>query len=431
MAEIKEIHAREILDSRGIPTVEAEITLTSGIVGRASVPSGASVGRQEAIEIRDGGSRYDGKGVLKAVETIQKEIRSALLEHDVRHQRGIDDILIRLDETQNKSKLGANALLAVSLAVARTAALAINVPLYVALRANHPEVYRMPVPLMNVINGGAHADNGLDIQEFMIVPVGAPSFKDALRYGAEIFQALKKNLKQKKLSVAVGDEGGFAPLLKSNEMAIHCILEAIESAGFKPGKEIFMALDLASSEFYKNNSYTLTSENQSYTSEEWAAYLKGLVNQYPIISLEDGMAEDDWEGWKLLTEALGKQVQLVGDDVFVTNSKLLIRGIHENIANAILIKPNQIGTLSETWQTIELAKESKYGVIISHRSGETEDTFIADLAVACQADQVKMGSLCRSERVGKYNQLLRIEEGLGNKAQYLGAAAFSNIKKSG
>jgi len=431
MAEIKSVGAREILDSRGIPTVEAEIILTSGVVGRASVPSGASVGHQEALEIRDGGLRYGGKGVLKAVEAIQKEIAPALLGHDVRHQRGIDDILIRLDESPNKNKLGANAVLAVSLAAARTAALAVNVPLYESLRVIHPDIYQMPVPLMNVMNGGAHADNNLDIQEFMIVPVGAPSFKEAVRYGSEIFQALRTILKQKKLSVAVGDEGGFSPSLATNEMAIHFILEAIESAGFKPGKEIFLALDLASSGFYANNHYTLASENKSYTSEEWVQYLSSLVSQYPILSLEDGMSEDDWPGWKLLTETLGNRVQLVGDDIFVTNAKILIRGVHEKIANAVLVKPNQIGTLSETWQTIELAKESNYNIVISHRSGETEDTFIADLAVACEAHQVKVGSLCRGERISKYNQLLRIEEGLGNKAKYRGADAFSMIARSG
>lgn len=427
MAEIKDLKAREILDSRGTPTVEVDVLLESGVIGRASVPSGASTGMHEAVELRDHEARYGGKGVLKAIHHIQTEIKSALLNHDVRHQKGIDDILIRLDDTPNKSRLGANALMAVSAAVARAASHAVKMPFYQYLNQDrtdtkHPPV--LPVPLMNVINGGAHADNAIDIQEYMIVPVGAPSFKEAIRYGVEIFQALKSLLKQKALSTAVGDEGGFAPQLSSNKAAIELILEAIQHAGFSAGKEIFLALDLASSEFYKDGKYHLASENKTFSSEDWVSYLVKLVNSYPILSLEDGMAEEDWHGWKLLTEALDKRVQLVGDDLFVTNTKMLIRGIQEQIANAILIKPNQIGTLTETFHAIQMAQEANFSTIISHRSGETEDTLIADLAVASHAGQIKAGSLSRTDRLAKYNQLLRIEEALGNTAQYAGHSPY-------
>jgi enolase len=425
MAEIKELRAREILDSRGIPTIEADVVLASGVVGRASVPSGASTGRQEAVELRDFDARYQGKGVLKAIEWIHTDIQQALLNHDVRHQKGIDDILINLDGTPNKSRMGANAILAVSLAAVRAAALAVHLPLHEYLRFGLKNTTHLPVPLMNVINGGVHANNNLDIQEFMIVPTGCLNFKEALRYGAEVFQALKALLKVQNLSTAVGDEGGFAPTLASHEAAIHLILTAIEKAGFKPGKEIYLAIDFASNEFYREGCYCLDSENRSFTSTEWVEYLSGWLQQYPIISLEDAMAEDDWAGWKILSDTLGKNVQLVGDDLFVTNDKLLARGIKENIANAILIKPNQIGTLSETLKTIQLAKDNHYATIISHRSGETEDTFIADLAVAVQTDQIKTGSLCRSERMAKYNQLLRIEEALGKTAEYRGLSAFA------
>jgi enolase len=429
MAEIKDIQAREILDSRGTPTVEVDILLASGVMGRASVPSGASTGIHEAVELRDNEARYGGKGVLKAIHHIQTEIKTALINHDVRHQKGIDDILVRLDDTPNKSRLGANALMAVSVAAARAAANAVKMPFYQYLNQEHHDIKHpalLPVPLMNVINGGAHADNGIDIQEYMIVPVGATSFKEALRYGVEIFQALKSLLKQKGLSTAVGDEGGFAPTLSTNEAAMELILVAIEKAGFAAGKDVFLALDLASSEFYKDGKYHLVSENKKFSPEEWVAYLVKWVNQYPILSLEDGMAEEDWHGWKLLTEALDKRIQLVGDDLFVTNTKMLRRGIQEHIANAILIKPNQIGTLTETFNAINMAKESDFATIISHRSGETEDTLIADLAVASHAGQIKAGSLSRTDRLAKYNQLLRIEEALGNGAQYAGRTPYKD-----
>jgi len=424
MAEIKKIQAREILDSRGIPTVEADVILSSGVVGRASVPSGASTGKQEAVELRDGGRRYQGKGVLKAVEWIQTEIQKALIDHDVRHQKGIDEILINLDGTPNKSRLGANSLLAVSLAAARAGALAVRLPLYEYLSLGQ-KITHLPVPLFNVINGGVHANNNLDIQEFMIVPIGASSFKEALRYGAEVFQALKALLKERNFSTAVGDEGGFAPSLNSHQAAIELILTAIENAGFKPGKDISLALDLASSEFYREEKYCLASENKAFTAAEWVDYLNGWVRQYPILSLEDAMSEEDWLGWKLLSERLGQKAQLVGDDLFVTNDKLLARGIQNGIANAVLIKPNQIGTLTETLRTIHLAKENNYAQVFSHRSGETEDTFIADLAVATNAYQIKTGSLSRGERTAKYNQLLRIEEALGSSVEYLGLRAFA------
>jgi len=429
LAEIKEIRAREILDSRGLPTVEADVVLTSGVFGRASVPSGASTGVHEALELRDNDpQRYGGKGVLKAVQQIETTIQHALIGHDVRHQKGIDDILIRLDDTPNKSRLGANAILAVSIASARAAAHAVKTPFYKALRQNDTSPYSLPVPLMNIINGGMHADNNIDIQEFMIVPLGAPSFKEALRWGVEIFQALKSLLKQRGLSTGVGDEGGFAPNLSSNQAALELILEAIQLAGFRSGRDVFLALDIASSEFYREGKYHL-SDKKSYTAKEWVSYLQNWVEQYPIISIEDAMSEDDWAGWKLFSSALNKQIQVVGDDLFVTNTKMLSRGIEENIANAILIKPNQIGTLSETRATIQMAKDAHYATIISHRSGETEDTLIADLAVATNAGQIKTGSLSRTDRTAKYNQLLRIEEELGSQAHYAGSAPYKNLSK--
>lgn len=429
MAEIKDLKAREILDSRGMPTIEVDVLLESGVTGRASVPSGASTGIHEAVELRDNEARYGGKGVLKAIHHVHTEIKTALLNHDVRHQKGIDDILIRLDDTPNKGRLGANALMAVSVAAARAASYAVKMPFYAYLNQNQSETKHatLPVPFLNVINGGAHADNNLDIQEYMVVPVGAPSFKEAIRYGAEIFQALKSLLKQKGLSTGVGDEGGFAPHLSSHEAAMELILEAINKASFMPGKEIFLALDLATSEFYNDGKYHLASENKIFSSDEWVAHLVKWVNQYPILSLEDGMAEEDWQGWKRLTEALGKRIQLVGDDLFVTNTKMLVRGIQEKIANAILIKPNQIGTLTETFQAIKMAQEAHFSTIISHRSGETEDTLIADMAVATNAGQIKAGSLSRTDRLAKYNQLLRIEEELGSSAHYAGHAPFGDL----
>lgn len=433
MAEIKEVLAREILDSRGMPTVEAEVVLASGIIGRGAVPSGASVGLHEALELRDGGARYAGKGVSKAVHNIQGEIQAALLEHDVRHQKGIDDLLIQLDDTPNKNRLGANATLAVSIAVARAAAQAVKLPLYRYLShhtyAGDPEHLILPTPMMNIINGGAHADNNIDIQEFMVVPVGASSFKEAMRYGVEVFQALKALLKQQGSSTAVGDEGGFAPQLPSHHAALELILLAIESAGFKPGKDIYLALDLASSVFYQDKQYQLKRENKTFTTEAWATYLTQLTCDYPIISIEDGMAEEDWRGWTVLTEALGQRVQLVGDDLFATNPRRLMLGIRDNISNAIVVKPNQIGTVTEALHTVEMAKAANFATVISHRSGETEDTFIADLAVATAAGQIKTGSLCRSERIAKYNQLLRIEEALGSSAQYAGKKPFQHLGK--
>lgn len=426
MAEIKALRAREILDSRGNPTVEVDVILESNIIGRASVPSGASTGQYEAMELRDGGSRYGGKGVQKAIDNIQKEISPALRGHDVRHQKGIDDILIQLDGTPHKSRLGANATLAVSIAVARAGAKAVRMPLFQYLKQGKDQQVVLPIPFMNIINGGAHADNTLDIQEFMIVPLGAPSFKEAIRYGVEVFHALKALLKKQGLNTAVGDEGGFAPNLTSHEMAIQLILEAVEKAGFKAGKEICLALDLASTEFFKEGFYYLKSENKKFNREQWVAYLAQLVAKFPIFSLEDGMAEEDWQGWKLLTETLKNQVQLVGDDLFVTNTQRFARGIQEGIANAILIKPNQIGTLTETCQAIKMANEAHYATIISHRSGETEDTFIADLSAATNAGQIKAGSLSRTDRVAKYNQLLRIEEMLGEQAQFAGYSPFKD-----
>ncbi len=429
MAEIKDIRAREILDSRGFPTVEAEVVLASGVFGRGSVPSGASTGKKEAIELRDGEPRFNGKGVLKAIHNIHEEIRPALLGHDVRHQKGLDDILIDLDGTPNKSRLGANATLAVSIAAARAAAQAVHLPLFRYLRHREHEPYQLPVPMMNVINGGAHADNNVDVQEFMLVPTAATSFHEAIRYGVEIFQALKSLLKQQGLATNVGDEGGFAPDLKSNAQAIELLLAAIEKAGFKPASEISIALDFASNEFYKDDHYHLRSENKKFTSTEWVSYVEDWVRQYPILSLEDAMAEDDWSGWQILTKALGEKVQLVGDDLFVTNTHLLQKGIESKAANAILIKPNQIGTLTETCQAILMAQEANYATVVSHRSGETEDTLIADLVVAMNAAQIKTGSLCRTDRIAKYNQLFRIEETLGSESKFSGAAPFGDKVK--
>ena len=427
MTIIKNIIAREILDSRGNPTIEAEVHL-SNAVGLGMVPSGASTGSKEALELRDGdASRYNGKGVTQAVANVNTAIRQALIGKDAADQTNIDNILINLDGTENKAKLGANAILAVSLAAARASATAKGLPLYQYLHAvfNYHNQFSLPVPMMNIINGGSHADNNVDIQEFMIVPFGAPTFKEALRYGAEVFHALKKQLAGKGLNTAIGDEGGFAPNLPSNEAAINIILEAIEKTGLKLGQDIALSLDVASSEFYKDGKYHLQSENKQLNSAEFVDYLAAWANNYPIISIEDGLAEDDWQGWQLLTQKLGSKIQLVGDDLFVTNTKIFTEGITKNIANAILIKINQIGSLSETFAAIRMAKQANYACIISHRSGETEDSTIADLAVATDAKQIKTGSLCRSDRVAKYNQLLRIEEQLGDKAVYAGKTAFS------
>lgn len=423
MSIITNIHAREILDSRGNPTVEAEVVLDTGVMGRACVPSGASTGSREAVELRDGdASRYAGKGVLKAVSFVNDALASALKGSDPVEQAAIDEKMLALDGTENKSHFGANAILSVSLAVARAAANDAGLPLYRYLCPS--DQYSLPVPMMNIINGGAHADNNVDLQEFMILPVDANSFSEALRFGAEVFHALKAILKQQGLATSVGDEGGFAPNLPSNASAIEIILKAIDHAGFKPGKDIFLGLDVASSEFYKNNRYILSSEDRQLDSAEFVDYIEKLVQQYPIISVEDGMAEDDWDGWALLTKRLGDRVQLVGDDIFVTNPKIFAEGIKKGIANSILIKVNQIGTLTETLATIDLAKKANYSCVISHRSGETEDTTIADLAVATEVGQIKTGSLCRSDRVAKYNQLLRIEDALGGKANYAGKTAF-------
>ena len=423
---ITDIRAREILDSRGNPTVEADVVLADGTVGRAAVPSGASTGAREAIELRDGdSSRYLGKGVLKAVAHVTGEIRTALLGKDAAQQAQLDQIMIDLDGTENKGRLGANALLAVSMAAAHAAAAARGMPLYRYLGGE--DACRMPVPMMNIINGGAHADNSVDLQEFMIMPAGAPSLSEAVRYGAEVFHALKKVLHARGMNTSVGDEGGFAPDLPSNEAAIEVILQAIADAGYTAGEDIHIAIDAASSEFYRDGKYVLASEGLSLTSAEFTDYLAAWVDQYPIISIEDGMAEDDWEGWATLTERLGKRVQLVGDDLFVTNTAIFAEGIEKDIANSILIKVNQIGTLTETLAAIEMAKEAGYTAVISHRSGETEDTTIADLAVATGAGQIKTGSLSRSDRVAKYNQLIRIEAELGGKASWPGRDAFYNL----
>ncbi len=424
MAVIADIIAREILDSRGSPTVEADVILDTGVVGRACVPSGASTGAREALELRDGDmQRYGGRGVRQAVTNIDTKIKPVLLHQDPREQQQIDTIMLKLDGTHNKENLGANALLAVSLANVRAAAIAERMSLFRFLNTSNE--FLLPVPMMNIINGGAHADNNVDLQEFMILPVGAATFSDALRYGTDIFHALKAVLKQKGLSTAVGDEGGFAPDLPSNEAAIEIIVSAIEKAGFQLGKDIYLGLDVASSEFYKDGYYHLDSENKKLTSEEFSDYLAKWVDSYPIISIEDGMAEDDWQGWAVHTEKLGSRVQLVGDDLFVTNTEILQKGILQKVANSILIKLNQIGTLTETLGAIEMAQQSGYTTVISHRSGETADSFIADLAVATQAGQIKTGSLCRSDRVSKYNQLLRIEEELGRDAIYAGQRAFT------
>ena len=426
MSAIIDIFAREILDSRGNPTVECDVLLESGVMGRAAVPSGASTGEKEALELRDGDKqRYLGKGVLQAVENVNNEIAQALIGIDASEQSYIDQIMIDLDGTDNKGRLGANATLAVSLAVARAAAEDAGLPLYRYIGGAGP--MSMPVPMMNVINGGAHANNSLDIQEFMIMPVGAESFRQALRCGAEIFHHLKKLCNDKGMSTSVGDEGGFAPDLASHEEAIQLILSAVEAAGYIPGKDIVLALDCASSEFYKNGHYELTAENLSLTSAEFADYLTDLVNKYPIVSIEDGMSEHDWEGWKLLTERLGKKVQLVGDDLFVTNPAILSEGITQGLANSLLVKVNQIGTLSETLKAVDLAKRFGYTSVMSHRSGETEDSTIADLAVGTNCMQIKTGSLSRSDRIAKYNQLLRIEEELGSAAYYPGKKAFYQL----
>ena len=423
MSAIIDVIAREILDSRGNPTVEADVLLESGVLGRAAVPSGASTGSREAIELRDGDkSRYLGKGVLKAVEHVNTEICEAIIGLDVEDQAFIDRTMIELDGTENKSRLGANALLAVSMACARAAAEQAGLPLYRYLGGAAPMA--LPVPMMNIINGGAHANNNIDMQEFMIIPVGAPSFREALRYGAEVFHALKKLLDDAGMATTVGDEGGFAPNLESHEAALKLIVQAIEKAGLQPGIDVAIGVDCASSEFYKDGLYHIESEGLKLNSAEFTDYLAAWCDKYPIISIEDGMAEGDWDGWKVLTDKLGRRVQLVGDDLFVTNAKILKEGIEKDIANSILIKVNQIGTLSETFQAIEMAKQAGYTAVISHRSGETEDTTIADLAVATNARQIKTGSLSRSDRMAKYNQLLRIEEELGDTASYPGRNAF-------
>jgi enolase len=427
MSAIVDIIGREIIDSRGNPTVECDVLLESGVLGRAAVPSGASTGSREAIELRDGDkSRYFGKGVLQACENINTEISEAIMGLDANEQAFLDRTLIDLDGTENKARLGANATLAVSMAVAKAAAEEAGLPLYRYFGGSGS--MQMPVPMMNVINGGMHADNNLDLQEFMIIPVGAPSFREAIRYGAEVFHTLKKILHAKGLATSVGDEGGFAPNVASHEAAIQLILQAIEEAGYEPGTQIALGLDCAATEYYKDGNYHLAGENMVLTSAQKTGLLASWCDKYPIISIEDGMAENDWAGWKLLTETLGKKVQLVGDDLFVTNTKILKEGIDKNIANSILIKINQIGTLTETFAAIEMAKRAGYTAVISHRSGETEDSTIADIAVGTNALQIKTGSMSRSDRMAKYNQLLRIEEDLGDIASYPGRSAFYNLK---
>jgi len=422
MSKIVNIVGREVLDSRGNPTVEAEVVLECGTVGLACSPSGASTGSREALELRDGDqSRYLGKGVLNAVSIINDKIKPELIGLNASEQAKLDQIMLDLDGTENKESLGANSILAVSLAIAKASAIANKQPLFREIG----DGVMLPVPMMNIINGGEHADNNVDIQEFMIMPLGAATFSEALRCGAEIFHALKSVLRKKGLNTAVGDEGGFAPDLGSNEEALQAIEQAVENAGYKLGEDVFLGLDVASSEFYENGKYVLASEGKSLTSEEFASYLEDWVNRYPIISIEDGMDESDWDGWKILTEKLGHRIQLVGDDLFVTNTKILAEGIEKSIANSILIKVNQIGTLTETLAAIKMAQDAGYTTVISHRSGETEDTTIADLAVAVNAGQIKTGSLCRSDRVAKYNQLLRIEQSLGDKAIYPGKKAFN------
>ncbi len=427
MSAINSIIAREILDSRGNPTVWVKVTLESGVSGTAAVPSGASTGAKEAVELRDGDAkRYAGKGVLRACENVNGVIRKALEGVEVSDQKNIDEILLKLDGTDNKSNLGANALLGVSLAVAHAAANEKGLPLYAYLADR--EVYTLPVPMMNILNGGAHADNSVDVQEFMILPVGVPTFAEAIRCGAQIFHELRTVLTEKNLATGVGDEGGFAPNLGSNEEALEVIMTAIKRAGYEPGKDVFLGLDIAASEFFKDGKYVLESENKDFTSAEFAAFLEDWVNRYPIITIEDGMDEEDWEGWAELTKRIGDRVQIVGDDLFVTNTKILQRGIDENIANSILIKPNQIGTLTETIDAINMADAANYTSVVSHRSGETEDTTIADIAAATVATQIKTGSLCRSDRVAKYNRLICIEAELGDKAVYAGKDAFKAVK---
>ena len=427
MSAIVDIVGREILDSRGNPTLECDVLLESGVMGRASVPSGASTGSREAVELRDGdATRYLGKGVLRACEHINTEISETVMGLDASEQAFLDHALLDLDGTENKSRLGANAILAVSMAVAKAAAEEAGLPLYRYFGGSGP--MQMPVPMMNVINGGAHADNNLDLQEFMIIPVGAPSFREALRYGAEVFHTLKKILHDRKLTTSVGDEGGFAPSVENHEAAIKLIIEAIEKAGYEPGTQIALGLDCAASEFYRDGKYHLTGEGLSLSSADFTNLLATWCDKYPIMSIEDGMAENDWDGWATLTGALGKKIQLVGDDLFVTNTKILREGIEKHIANSILIKINQIGTLTETFAAIEMAKRAGYTAVISHRSGETEDSTIADIAVGCNALQIKTGSMSRSDRMAKYNQLLRIEEDLGDIASYPGRQAFYNLR---
>ncbi len=427
MSSIVDVVAREILDSRGNPTVEADVLLESGVMGRAAVPSGASTGTREAIELRDGdAARYLGKGVLQAVENVNTEISEAIIGLDAQEQAFIDQTMIDLDGTDNKSRLGANAILAVSMAVAKAAAEESGLPLYRYFGGMSP--MQMPVPMMNIINGGEHANNSLDIQEFMVMPVGASSFREAMRCGAEIFHALKKLLDKKGHSTAVGDEGGFAPNLGSHAEALQIIMQAIENAGYVPGQDVLLALDCAASEFYKDGKYHLSGEGLQLTSAQFVDYLANLADQFPIVSIEDGMSEADWDGWKMLTDRLGDKVQIVGDDIFVTNTKIFKEGIKKGIGNSILIKINQIGTLSETFAAVEMAKRAGYTAVISHRSGETEDSTIADIAVGLNAGQIKTGSLSRSDRIAKYNQLIRIEEDLGDTASYPGRETFYNLR---
>jgi enolase len=427
MSEIIDVYAREVLDSRGNPTVEADVILESGAMGRSIVPSGASTGEREALELRDGGPRYMGKGVQKAVNNVIEIIGPAVMGFDATEQATIDATMIALDGTETKKKLGANAILAVSLAIAKAASEDAGLPLYHYLGG--PNAKELPVPMMNVLNGGAHADNNVDIQEFMIIPAGASSCTEAIRIGTEVFHNLKSVLKKKGYNTAVGDEGGFAPNLKSNEEAVQVILEAIEKAGYKPGQDVFLGIDAAASEFFENGVYDLKGEGKKKSSEEMVAFYEDWVKRYPIISIEDGMSEKDWKGWKLLTDRLGKKVQIVGDDIFVTNTSIFKKGIAEGIANSILIKLNQIGTLTETFDAIEMAKRAGYTAVVSHRSGETEDATIADLAVATNAGQIKTGSLSRTDRIAKYNQLIRIEEELGDAAVYRGRDVFYSISK--
>ena len=423
MTKIIDVRAREVLDSRGNPTIEADVILASGVIGSAMVPSGASTGEREAIELRDGDkARYLGKGVLNAVKNVQTELRDAVIGLEADDQSTLDEKMIALDGTESKSRLGANALLAISMAAARAAANAKKQPLYRSL--NTSGEFILPVPMMNIINGGSHADNSVDLQEFMILPVGAPNFREAIRYGAEVFHNLAKVLKSKGLATTVGDEGGFAPNLSSNEEAIEVILQAIELAGYKAGEDIYLGLDAAASEYYSDGIYNLASENKKYNSAQMADFFVDWVNRYPIISIEDGFDENDWDGWKLMTEKLGNRIQLVGDDLFVTNPKILQQGISKNIANSILIKVNQIGTLTETFAAVTMAHQANYTAVMSHRSGETEDTTIADLAVATRTGQIKTGSLSRSDRIAKYNRLMKIEEELGDLAVYAGRSAF-------